>query len=163
MVVRMYIQRFFYTSYNYIVPINLMISTQRFIHIEFRWELLLSQWHVDLVATKDYLNRFVFADKLQVHHRNYNNTSLSYTYTWLIKGTWTAIWSPSKSALKPLQTNGCKQIARSSTKMGWKACMPNLGRVGALFNNIGCPRITSLSISHTIGYFSRIWLLAIPC
>jgi hypothetical protein len=26
------------------------------------------------------------------------------------KGRWTAIWSPSKSALKPLHTNGCKQI-----------------------------------------------------
>jgi len=25
-----------------------------------------------------------------------------------------------------LQTNGCKQIARPSTKMGWNACIPNL-------------------------------------
>ena len=44
------------------------------------------------------------------------------------KGTWTTIWSLSKSALNPLQTNGCKQIARPSTKIGWNVCMFNLCR-----------------------------------
>ena len=42
------------------------------------------------------------------------------------------IWSSSKSTLNSLQTNGCKQIMRYSTKMGWNACMPNPGTEGHL-------------------------------
>ncbi len=30
------------------------------------------------------------------------------TWASIESGKWTAIWSPSKSALKPLQTSGCK-------------------------------------------------------
>ena len=36
-------------------------------------------------------------------------------------GKWTAIWSPSKSALKPLHTSGCSLMALPSTSTGSKA------------------------------------------
>ena len=36
-------------------------------------------------------------------------------------GTCTAIWSPSKSALKAEVTKGCSLMARPSTSTGWKA------------------------------------------
>ena len=36
-------------------------------------------------------------------------------------GTWTAIWSPSKSALNGVHTNGCNLIAFPLTKTGSKA------------------------------------------
>ena len=37
------------------------------------------------------------------------------------RGKWTAIWSPSKSALNPLQTNGWIRIALPSTSTGSNA------------------------------------------
>ncbi|MCY1512707.1 hypothetical protein D9M68_471790 [compost metagenome] len=37
------------------------------------------------------------------------------------KGKCTAIWSPSKSALKAVHTKGCSWIAFPSTNFGWKA------------------------------------------
>ena len=43
----------------------------------------------------------------------------------LKSGTWTAIWSPSKSALKALQTEGWIWIACPSTSTGMKAWMPS--------------------------------------
>ena len=37
------------------------------------------------------------------------------------RGTCTAIWSPSKSALKAVHTSGCSLMARPSTSTGSKA------------------------------------------
>ena len=67
------------------------------------------------------------------------------------KGTWTAIWSPSKSALKAAQTNGCNWIALPSIRTGSKAWIPSLWSVGALFKRTGCSLITSSKISQTSG------------
>ena len=36
-------------------------------------------------------------------------------------GTWTAIWSPSKSALNAVQTKGWILMAFPSTRTGWNA------------------------------------------
>src|SRR5450631_576436 len=66
-------------------------------------------------------------------------------------GTWTAIWSPSKSALNAAQTNGCSWMALPSINTGSNAWMPRRCRVGARFNNTGCSRITSSRMSHTSG------------
>ena len=43
-----------------------------------------------------------------------------------VNGTWTAIWSPSKSALNATQTRGCNWIALPSINFGSKACRPSL-------------------------------------
>ena len=48
-------------------------------------------------------------------------------------GTWTAIWSPSKSALKAVQTSGCSWIALPSIRIGSNAWMPRRCSVGARF------------------------------
>ena len=66
-----------------------------------------------------------------------------------LKGIWTAIWSPSKSALNAAQTNGCSSIAFPSISLASKACTPNLWSVGALFKSIGCSLIICSSESHT--------------
>ena len=66
-------------------------------------------------------------------------------------GTWTAIWSPSKSALNAVQTSGCSWIALPSISTGSKAWMPRRCRVGARFRSTGCSRITSSRMSHTSG------------
>ena len=55
----------------------------------------------------------------------------------LKSGTWTAIWSPSKSALKAVQTNGWIWIADPSTSTGMKAWMPSRCRVGARLRSTG--------------------------
>ena len=68
-----------------------------------------------------------------------------------VKGTCTAIWSPSKSALNATHTKGWSWIAFPSINFGSKACRPNLWRVGALFNITGCSLITSSRTSHTSG------------
>ena len=46
-------------------------------------------------------------------------------------GRWTAIWSPSKSALKAVQTSGWIWMALPSTSTGSKAWMPRRCNVGA--------------------------------
>ena len=66
-----------------------------------------------------------------------------------LNGRWTAIWSPSKSALKAAQTSGCNWIALPSISCGSKAWIPSRCRVGARFNNTGCSLITSSSTSQT--------------
>src|SRR4030095_8908191 len=66
-------------------------------------------------------------------------------------GTWTAIWSPSKSALKAVQTRGWILIALPSTRMGSKAWMPRRCSVGARFRSTGCSVMTSSRMSHTSG------------
>ena len=67
------------------------------------------------------------------------------------RGTCTAIWSPSKSALKAWQTRGCSWMALPSTKSGSKAWMPRRCRVGARLSITGYSRTTSLRVSHTSG------------
>ena len=64
-------------------------------------------------------------------------------------GTCTAIWSPSKSALNASQTSGWTWIAFPSTRIGSNAWIPNLCKVGALFNKTGCSSITSAKTSQT--------------
>ena len=66
-----------------------------------------------------------------------------------LKGTWTAIWSPSKSALKAAQVKGCSSIASPSINFGSKAWTPSLWSVGALFNKTGCSLTINSNASHT--------------
>ena len=66
-----------------------------------------------------------------------------------LKGIWTAIWSPSKSALKAAQTSGCNSIAFPSISLASKAWTPNLWSVGARFKRIGCSLIICSRESHT--------------
>ena len=68
-----------------------------------------------------------------------------------LKGIWTAIWSPSKSALNAAQTNGCSSIAYPSINLTSKAWTPSLCNVGALFSNIGCSLVINSNASHTSG------------
>ena len=75
-------------------------------------------------------------------------------------GTWTAIWSPSKSALNAGVTNGWRRIARPSTNLGSNAWIPNLWRVGARFNNTGCALITSSTIGQILSSILSINLSA---
>ena len=66
-----------------------------------------------------------------------------------LKGIWTAIWSPSKSALNAAHVNGCNSIASPSINFGSNACTPNLWRVGALFKITGCSLTIISSASQT--------------
>ncbi len=68
-----------------------------------------------------------------------------------LSGTCTAIWSPSKSALKAAQTSGWSWMALPSISLGSNAWMPRRCRVGARLSSTGCSRITSSSTSHTAG------------
>ena len=77
-------------------------------------------------------------------------------------GRCTAIWSPSKSALKAWHTSGCTWIALPSTSTGSNAWMPRRCSVGARFSSTGCSAITSSSTSHTSGTIvSTIFLAAL--
>ena len=74
-------------------------------------------------------------------------------------GTWTAIWSPSKSALKAVQTSGCSWMALPSISSGSNAWMPRRCSVGARFSRIGCSLMTSSRMSQTSGFsFSTSFL-----
>ena len=64
-------------------------------------------------------------------------------------GRWTAIWSPSKSALNAVQTSGWMRMALPSTRIGSKAWMPRRCRVGARLSMTGWSRMTSSSTSQT--------------
>ena len=64
-------------------------------------------------------------------------------------GTWTAIWSPSKSALNAWQTSGCTWIALPSTRVGSNAWMPRRWSVGARLSSTGCSWMTSSRMSQT--------------
>ena len=66
-------------------------------------------------------------------------------------GRCTAIWSPSKSALKAVQTSGWIWMALPSTSTGSKAWMPRRCRVGARLRSTGCSLMTSSRTSHTCG------------
>ena len=79
-----------------------------------------------------------------------------------VSGTWTAIWSPSKSALYAAQTSGCNWIALPSISTGSNAWMPRRWSVGARFRSTGCSRMTSARMSHTSGVSrSTIFLAAL--
>ena len=79
-----------------------------------------------------------------------------------LRGTCTAIWSPSKSALKAVQTRGCNWIDLPSIKIGSNAWIPSLCNVGALLSKTGCSLITSSRISQTRGSsFSTNFLAAL--
>ena len=78
-----------------------------------------------------------------------------------LKGIWTGIWSPSKSAWKPSQTSGCNIMAFPSTKTGSNAWIPNLWSVGARLRITGCPLIALSNISQTIGLVALITRLAL--
>ena len=71
-------------------------------------------------------------------------------------GTCTAIWSPSKSALKAVVTSGCSWMAEPSIRIGSKAWMPRRCRVGARFSSTGRSLITSSSASQTSGRLRSI-------
>ena len=83
-------------------------------------------------------------------------------------GKWTAIWSPSKSALKAVHTSGCNWIAFPSINFGWKAWIPKRCNVGARFKRTGWPFNTFSRISHTTGslrsmiFFADFTVLTIP-
>ena len=75
-------------------------------------------------------------------------------------GTCTAIWSPSKSALKAAQTSGCSWIALPSISLGSNAWMPRRCRVGRaveqhrvladhLFEDV--PHLRLLALDHALG------------
>ena len=74
---------------------------------------------------------------------------------------WTAIWSPSKSALNAEHTNGCSLIAFPSINTGSKACIDNLCSVGALFNKTGWSWITSSITSQTLSSASSTNFFAV--
>ena len=59
------------------------------------------------------------------------------TWASIESGRWTAIWSPSKSALNPLQTRGWMRIAFPSTSTGSNAWIPMRCKVGARFRSTG--------------------------
>ena len=71
-------------------------------------------------------------------------------------GTWTAIWSPSKSALNARQTSGWTWIALPSISTGRKAWIPWRWRVGARFKSTCLCLITFSRIAHTSGTPSSI-------
>ena len=78
------------------------------------------------------------------------------------RGTCTAIWSPSKSALKAVQTSGWSWIALPSISTGSKAWMPRRCKVGARLSSTGCSRMTSSRMSQTSGRsFSTMRLAAL--
>ena len=66
-----------------------------------------------------------------------------------LSGRWTAIWSPSKSALNAVQTSGWIWMALPSTSCGSKAWMPRRCSVGARLSSTGCSVMTSSSTSQT--------------
>src|SRR5690606_6028685 len=79
-----------------------------------------------------------------------------------VSGTWTAIWSPSKSALYAAQTSGCSWMALPSINTGSKAWIPRRCSVGARLSSTGRSRMTSGRMAHTSGSSrSTIFLAAL--
>ena len=75
-------------------------------------------------------------------------------------GTWTAIWSPSKSALNAVQTSGWILIALPSTSTGSNAWMPRRCSVGravqqhrVLADDLleDVPHLGTLRLDHLLG------------
>ena len=80
-------------------------------------------------------------------------------------GKWTAIWSPSKSALKPLHTSGWMRMALPSMSTGSNAWMPMRCSVGApiqqhrmvldhFFEDV--PDLLVLAFEHLLGRLDRV-------
>ena len=86
-----------------------------------------------------------------------------------LSGRWTAIWSPSKSALNAWQTSGWTWIALPSTSTGSNAWMPRRWSVGARLRSTGCSWMTSSSTSqtsrdHRVDHLlGRLDVLRAPC
>ena len=87
------------------------------------------------------------------------------TWASIDSGRWTAIWSPSKSALNPLQTSGWIRMALPSTSTGSNAWMPMRCRVGArfkqhrvvaddLFEDV--PDLLAAPLEHLLGRLDRV-------
>ena len=75
-------------------------------------------------------------------------------------GTWTDIWSPSKSALKGAHTSGCRWMALPSTRTGSKAGWRDGAAWGARLSRTRRSWITSSRTSHTAGSWRSIARLA---
>ena len=82
-----------------------------------------------------------------------------------LKGTCTAIWSPSKSALNAAHVKGWSSIASPSINLGSKAWTPSLCSVGALFNNTGCSLTNNSSASQTafVSFSTNFLVSSISC
>src|SRR4026207_1470772 len=65
-----------------------------------------------------------------------------------LSGTCTAIWSPSKSALKAWQTSGWTWIALPSISTGSNAWMPRRGSVGGGVSRTGGPAVARLALDQ---------------
>src|SRR5215471_4154730 len=70
-------------------------------------------------------------------------------------GTCTAIWSPSKSALKAAHTSGCSWIALPSISTGSNAWMPSRCRVGADHLVEDVPDLGLLLLDQLLGLLDR--------
>src|SRR3954463_15736104 len=75
-------------------------------------------------------------------------------------GMWTAIWSPSKSALNAVQTSGWMRIALPSTSTGSNAWIPRRWSVGARVSSTGGSAITSSRTSPTPGVIDSTYFFA---
>ena len=98
-------------------------------------------------------DRMLLADSMRMRASDWASTD---------SGRCTAIWSPSKSALKAVHTSGCSWMALPSTSTGSNAWIPRRWSVGARFSSTGCSAMTSSSTSHTSGIIeSTIFLAAL--
>ena len=75
-------------------------------------------------------------------------------------GRWTAIWSPSKSALNGVQQSGCSLIASPSTSTGSNDWIERRCSVGARLSITVLPLVTSSSTSQTLGSWRSMNFLA---
>src|ERR671918_2997323 len=86
--------------------------------------------------------RMLFADSIKTR----DSSCDSYD-----SGRCTAIWSPSKSALKAWQTSGWILIALPSIRIGSNAWMPRRGGVGGRLRGHGGALLTLPGVAHTAG------------
>ena len=96
-------------------------------------------------------DRMLWADSMRMRASAWAST---------LSGTWTAIWSPSKSALNAWQTSGCTWMALPSTSTGSNAWMPRRCSVGARLSRTGCSVMTSSRTSQTSGIIESTIRLA---
>ena len=92
-------------------------------------------------------------------------STVASTWASIDSGRWTAIWSPSKSALKPLQTSGWMRMALPSISTGSNAWIPMRCRVGARLSSTGMvlddlfqdvPDLVVLAFEHLLGRLDRV-------
>ena len=67
------------------------------------------------------------------------------------KGVSVRLAQSDEAALQAVQPSGCNWMALPSISVGSNAWMPRRCRVGARFSRMGCSRMTSSRISHTMG------------